>query len=112
MDPSNYITTFIMEESQSTDFTFSVSHAHISKSEDAALDKAVSGKHYAGEGISLRNGPVMEDTMDVDEPVTKGNAKRKSRTSTGKKPVNYNVDGSDSDDAVPLVRYIYLHSPA
>jgi hypothetical protein len=41
--------------------------------------------------------------MDVDEPTTNGNAKRKARISTGK-AVKYNVDGSESsDDAVPLV---------
>jgi DNA topoisomerase-1 len=53
-------------------------------------------------GVSIRNGPVIEDEMDVDT-ATNGASKRKSRGSTSK-PVNYNDQGSDSDeDTVPLV---------
>jgi DNA topoisomerase-1 len=66
------------------------------------MDKAAAKTTYAPPGVSIRNGPVVEEKMDVDEPVTNGNAKRKARVSTGK-PVNYN-DDSDESDAVPLVR--------
>jgi len=57
-------------------------------------------------GVSVRNGPVLEDMMDVDGPSTNGNAKRKARSSIGK-AVNYNDDGSDEseEDAKPLVRH-------
>ena len=67
------------------------------------MDKAGAKSAYAPAGVSIRNGPVLEDKMDVDEPSTNGNAKRKARTSTSKL-VNYNMETSevDSDDA-PLV---------
>jgi DNA topoisomerase-1 len=82
-----------------------VSAAHISKDDDKAMDKAEAKTDYAPEGVSVRNGPVLDDKMDVDEPATNGNAKRKARTSTAK-AVNYNVDGSEGEsdeDAAPLV---------
>lgn len=67
------------------------------------MDKAGSKTKYAPEGVSVRNGPIQDDTMDMDEPHTNGAAKRKARVSTGK-AVNYNVDESGSgDDDVPLV---------
>lgn len=66
------------------------------------MDRAVSSKHSAAEGISIRNGPITGDKMDLDEPATNGNAKRKSRASITK-AVNYNDGGSESEDAVPLV---------
>jgi DNA topoisomerase I len=67
------------------------------------MDKAGAKAHYAPEGVSVRNGPILGDKMDVDGPSTNGAAKRKARVSTGK-PVNYTVDESESsDDAVPLV---------
>lgn len=71
------------------------------------MNKAGAKADYAPAGVSIRNGPVIEDRMDVDGPTTNGNAKRKSRNSTSK-TVNYKVDGSEgeSDDAVPLVRQI------
>lgn len=57
-------------------------------------------------GISIRNGPVNGDPMDIDQP--NGGAKRKARQSISK-PVSYK-DESDSDDAAPLVRiYGILH---
>jgi len=65
------------------------------------MDEAAAKSDYAPAGVSIRNGPVIEDTMDVNENLTNGNAKRKSRNSTSK-AVNYNDDGSDSD-AKPLV---------
>ncbi|KAG0650667.1 DNA topoisomerase I [Hyphodiscus hymeniophilus] len=81
-----------------------VSEAHISKAVDKAMDKAGARSDYAPAGVSIRNGPVIEDSMDVDEPLTNGNAKRKARTSIGK-AVNYKDDGSDGDsDAKPLAK--------
>jgi len=72
------------------------------------MDKAVEkdgAKANVPVGISVRNGPIADDAMDVDEPLKNGNAKRKSRGSTSK-AVNYNVDGTEGesdDDAIPLV---------
>lgn len=65
------------------------------------MDKAdAKFKHVPG-GVAVRNGPVLEDKMEVDEPVTNGNAKRKARTSTSKAP-KY-VDSESEEDAIPLV---------
>jgi len=66
------------------------------------MDKA-NPKTNAPAGVSIQNGPVIEDRMDVDGPATNGKAKRKARTSTSK-AVKYNVDESEGDsDEVPLV---------
>lgn len=67
------------------------------------MDKAGVKSDYAPAGVSVRNGPVT-DAMEVDEPATNG-AKRKSRTSTSSKAVNYNLGGSEDtdEDVVPLV---------
>lgn len=78
----------------------SVSQAHISKAVDSAMDKATTKSAVAPAGVSVRNGPVIEDNMDVDEPATNGTMKRKARASTGK-PVKYDDNSSESD--VPLV---------
>ena len=78
----------------------SVSEPTIPKS----LDKAMEQKngHTAPPGISIRNGPVEEDAMDVDdEPISNG--KRKSRGSAAK-AVNYNEVPSASEDEKPMVR--------
>ncbi|PQE31337.1 hypothetical protein CJF32_00001915 [Rutstroemia sp. NJR-2017a WRK4] len=82
-----------------------VSQDRIPNKVDKAMDKANAKAKLEPPGISIRNGPVLDDAMDIDEPSTNGASKRKSRTSTGK-AVNYNVDGSDgeSDDAVPLAK--------
>jgi DNA topoisomerase-1 len=66
------------------------------------MDKAGAKAHYAPEGVSVRNGPILGDRMDVDGPSTNGAAKRKARVSAGK-AVNYTVESESSDDAVPLV---------
>jgi DNA topoisomerase-1 len=72
------------------------------------MDKAAAKSDYAPAGVSIRNGPVTEDPMDVDEPLTNGHAKRKARTSTSK-AVNYKDDGSDGEsDDVPMVCPNYL----
>jgi DNA topoisomerase-1 len=66
------------------------------------MDKAGGKTAGAPAGISIRNGPVLDEKMDVDMPSTNGNSKRKARTSTSK-AVNYTDDvESDSSDA-PLV---------
>lgn len=52
--------------------------------------------------VSIRNGPVADDPMDVDGQ-TNGAPKRKSRSSLGNKPVNYKDASDDSDDGAPLV---------
>lgn len=65
------------------------------------MDESISSNGQpAAAGISIRNGPVHDDPMDIDHP--NGSAKRKSRTSISKN-VSYK-DESDSDDAAPLVR--------
>ncbi|RDW78101.1 putative topoisomerase i protein [Coleophoma crateriformis] len=82
-----------------------VSNAHIPKSVDKAMDKAIDDSEMAPPGVSVRNGPVMDDSMEVDESATNGTSKRKARISTGK-AVNYRDTGSDgdSDDEVPLAK--------
>jgi len=77
-----------------------VSEAKISESIDRAMDKQGAKTEYAPAGVSIRNGPVTEDKMDIDTPQTNG-AKRKARNSTSK-PVKYNDSESESD-AKPLV---------
>ena len=80
-----------------------VSEARISKQADRAMDKASAKARYAPEGVSVRNGPILDDKMEIAEHSANGAPKRKARVSTGK-AVNYNVDESESsDDAVPLV---------
>ncbi|KAH8676645.1 hypothetical protein BGZ60DRAFT_403016 [Tricladium varicosporioides] len=81
-----------------------ISKAHISTATDRAMDKATATSADAPAGISIRNGPVVEDKMEVDEPATNGTTKRKSRGSTSK-AVNYNMASSESDDdAKPLAK--------
>lgn len=63
------------------------------------MDESASRTQPSAPGISIRNGPIDDDSMDVDHP--NGTAKRKSRSSIGNK-VSYK-DESDSDDEIPLV---------
>ena len=72
----------------------------ISKADDRAMDKSVSKARPGPKGISIRNGPVVDDAMDIDSHPN-GAAKRKSRSSIGQ-AVKYK-DDSDSDDGAPLV---------
>jgi DNA topoisomerase-1 len=51
-------------------------------------------------GLSVRNGPLEDTSMDIDEPATNGTTKRKSRNSITK--VNYKDDES-SDEGAPMV---------
>ncbi|OIW34528.1 hypothetical protein CONLIGDRAFT_8139 [Coniochaeta ligniaria NRRL 30616] len=77
-----------------------ISNAKISAADDRALDKSASRARPAPPGLSIRNGPVDDDSMDVDA-ATNG-TKRKSRSSIGK-AVNYKDDSDDSDGA-PLAK--------
>lgn len=77
-----------------------VSQAHISKDVDRAMDKADAKFNHVPAGVAVRNGPVVEDKMDVDQPATNGHAKRKARTST--KAPKY-ADSESDEDAIPLV---------
>jgi DNA topoisomerase-1 len=81
-----------------------VSQAHISKEVDKAMDKADAKFNHVPSGVAVRNGPVVEDKMEVDEPATNGNTKRKARTSTSKAP-KY-ADSESEEDAIPLVRIL------
>lgn len=69
------------------------------------MDKANPSNGDLDAGISIRNGPVVEE-MDMDEqaPATNGtsNGKRKSRGSMQKK---YKEATSSEDEDVPLVRW-------
>ncbi|KAH8905149.1 hypothetical protein BR93DRAFT_929396 [Coniochaeta sp. PMI_546] len=77
-----------------------ISNAKISKDDDRALDKSASRARPAPPGLSIRNGPIDDDSMDIDA-ATNG-TKRKSRSSIGK-AVNYKDDSDDSDGA-PLAK--------
>jgi DNA topoisomerase-1 len=67
------------------------------------MDKVNPSNGTVDPGVSIRMGPVEE--MDIDEPVTNGNAngKRKSRGSltNGR---SYKEASSSDDDDKPLVR--------
>lgn len=78
----------------------------ISKADDRAMDAADSKAHMVPVGVSIRNGPVDQDKMDIDSPVN-GQTKRKSRTSVDQS-VNYKDESSD--DEAPLVGFPCLPS--
>lgn len=104
MYPSPGSTLSSVSDAYDTDSTAAVkSKDTISKSVDAAMDKANGNTNGVTAGISIRNGPV--DEMDVDGPVNGAvTGKRKSRGSipNGK---SYK-DASDSDDA-PIVSCMF-----
>ena len=79
------------------------SNERISKAVDKALDAQIPSNGPVNPGISIRMGPV--DDMEVDEPVTNGNAnaKRKARTSIPNAK-SYKDASSSEDDGKPLVR--------
>lgn len=60
------------------------------------MDKESSKQALAPVGISIRNGPVNGDMMDVDEFITNG--KRKSRGSTAHGKSYKEQDSSDEED--------------
>ena len=68
------------------------------------MDKALSKQELTPAGVSVRNGPVIMDKMDVDEPATNG--KRKSRGSAVhmKSYKDNDTDDDDNDDGVKPVR--------
>ncbi|KAI9166936.1 DNA topoisomerase 1 [Paramyrothecium foliicola] len=78
----------------------SVSNAKISSAVDKALDRSAPSHNTALAGLSVRNGPVL-DEMDIDAHGTNGTSKRKSRSSISK--VDYK-DQSDSEDGRPLAK--------
>lgn len=84
-----------------------VSNATIPASLDKAMDKATSDSKPAPAGVSVRNGPVVDDDVQMeDAPLVNGsaNGKRKSRSSISAAP-KYTADtDSDDEDAQPLVR--------
>lgn len=63
------------------------------------MDESAPKSKPSATGISIRNGPIDDDSMDIDHP--NGTAKRKSRSSISNN-VSYK-DQSDSDDEIPLV---------
>lgn len=79
-----------------------VSSPKISKAADRAMDKSDSKARPLPPGVSIRNGPVTDDAMDVDS-TPNGAPKRKSRSSLSQ-AVNYK-DESDSEDGAPLVSF-------
>ncbi|CAD6504169.1 BgTH12-05903 [Blumeria graminis f. sp. triticale] len=74
------------------------------KSDDLDSDTAaVLSDAAAPAGVSVRNGPVLEEKGDSSRTATNGLPKRKSRTSNVK-PVNYNDDTDENSDEVPLAK--------
>jgi DNA topoisomerase-1 len=58
------------------------------------MEKSGSKTKYAQAGLSVRNGPVVEERMDLDELLTNG--KRKSRGSAGK--IKSYKEGSEGEE--------------
>jgi hypothetical protein len=81
-------------------FSYVASAPKISRADDREMDKSASKARPAPPGVSIRNGPVVDDRMDVDS-TPNGASKRKSRSSIGQ-AVKYKEE-SDSDDGAPLV---------
>ncbi|KAK4162099.1 DNA topoisomerase 1 [Cladorrhinum sp. PSN259] len=79
-----------------------LSASKISPAADRKMDKTASKARPGPPGLSIRNGPVIdEDAMDIDS-TTNGGPKRKSRSSIGQ-AVNYK-DQSDSEDNAPMAK--------
>lgn len=78
-----------------------LSASKISPAADRKMDKLASRARPAPPGVSIRNGPVEDDVMDVDS-APNGAPKRKSRSSIGQ-VVSYK-DDSESDDGAPLAK--------
>lgn len=66
------------------------------------MDKSVDTNKPVPEGISIRNGPIIQDAMDIDQNGTNG--KRKARTSNVSK--TYKDESASEDDTVPLVSFV------
>ncbi|KAK3995421.1 DNA topoisomerase 1 [Cladorrhinum sp. PSN332] len=80
-----------------------LSASKISAAADRKMDKSASKARPGPPGLSIRNGPVInEDAMDIDS-TTNGVPKRKSRSSIGQAAVNYK-DQSDSEDNAPMAK--------
>ncbi|RGP81574.1 DNA topoisomerase i [Fusarium longipes] len=80
---------------------FIVSAAKISRAEDEAMAQPVPKQAAKMAGLSVRNGPLEDTSMDIDEPASNGTTKRKSRNSITK--VNYKDDES-SDEGAPMAK--------
>nr|AUV65423.1 topoisomerase I [Fusarium aethiopicum] len=78
-----------------------VSAAKISRADDNAMAQSVPKEAAKMAGLSVRNGPIEDTSMDIDEPAANGTTKRKSRNSITK--VN-NKDDESSDEGVPLAK--------
>ncbi|RBR18385.1 uncharacterized protein FIESC28_06158 [Fusarium coffeatum] len=74
-----------------------LSASKISRAEDNAVDQPVPKEAAKMAGLSVRNGPLEDTSMDIDEPATNGTSKRKSRNSITQ--VNYKDEESSDDDA-------------
>ncbi|KAK4659355.1 DNA topoisomerase 1 [Podospora pseudocomata] len=72
----------------------------ISPATDRKMDKLASRARPAPPNVSIRNGPVEDNAMDIDT-TPNGGPKRKARSSVGQ-TVSYK-DESDSDDGAPLL---------
>jgi DNA topoisomerase-1 len=79
----------------------SVSEPIIPKSVDKAMDKEGAGGALKPAGISIRNGPVTEDRMEIDGPAANG--KRKSRGSAANARSYKEASDEDEEDVVPKV---------
>jgi DNA topoisomerase-1 len=80
----------------------------IPKSVDKAMEKASSKTKFAPAGVSIRNGPVI-DEMDVDTHSSSANGKRKARTSIGVAKPTYKDDSEEESDVKPLVSLFAAH---
>jgi DNA topoisomerase-1 len=70
-----------------------LSSPKITKTEDREMDRIVDSTKAIDVGLSIRNGPVVEEPMEVDQPETNG--KRRSRSSISK--INYRDNSSDDE---------------
>lgn len=76
------------------------------------MDKSLSSNAGpSAAGISIRNGPIEGDAMDIDQ--VNGTAKRKARSSIGHN-VSYKDESDSDDDDAPMVcqRSLSIHAPA
>ena len=71
------------------------------------MDREGSKRALAPAGISIRNGPITGDKMDIDEHIANG--KRKSRGSAATTKSYKELDSEVEDENIkPLVRHIPL----
>ncbi|KAL2022697.1 hypothetical protein VTK56DRAFT_4778 [Thermocarpiscus australiensis] len=73
----------------------------ITPSNDREMDRSASKARPQPPGVSIRHGPVVTDSMDIDS-APNGTTKRKSRTSAGQ--AGKYKEESDTDDDAPLAK--------